>query len=397
VNVQPCTAKSVKELLHVENLELSSISHPSKELAQLWLKGYVILIAGETDYYILNRKNQEDPPPNLLGIKKNTLINSILEEALLKVALTSLPPIQEYTRPLSLNIIINCFFDFKLDYLYCIKDNALISFHNNLSITHSFIQKKIKQLNEQQNLHRSTFEKNEQLNRALKYDLRQFQVAMYIPGMSWLGKLGKLIQPRLGNLYQYHPHRLAVPKLNLPALSNTPKISIVTPSFEQGRYLEDTIQSVLKQNYPNIEYIVKDGGSQDNSQEILSRYQNKLTYYCSAPDKGQSHAINVGFSHTSGEIMAWLNSDDLLLPYALHCVADYFNKHPEIDVIYGNRLLIDENNGEIGRWILPRHSNKALSWADFFPKKPYSGVDVFGIKLVGRLMSPIVLLWIGTC
>src|SRR6267154_2378048 len=97
--------------------------------------------------------------------------------------------------------------------------------------------------------------------------------------------------------------------------SQWPRISIVTPSFNQGSYLEETIRSVLDQNYPNLEYVVVDGGSTDRSVEILQRYADRLAWWSSEPDGGQYAAINKGFKHTSGEIMAWINSDDKYLPW----------------------------------------------------------------------------------
>jgi len=123
-----------------------------------------------------------------------------------------------------------------------------------------------------------------------------------------------------------------------------PKISIVTPSFNQGDFLEKTIQSVLKQSYPNLEYILIDGGSQDNSLEIIKKYKDKFNYWISEPDRGQSHAINKGFARSSGEIMGWLNSDDTLLPDALNIVARTFSKYKDIDVVFGDNLGINENS-----------------------------------------------------
>lgn len=110
-----------------------------------------------------------------------------------------------------------------------------------------------------------------------------------------------------------------------------PKISIVTPSFNQGQFLEETIQSVLGQNYPALEYIVMDGGSTDASPEIIQRYQDSLAYWTSAPDKGQYDAINRGFERSTGEVMAWLNSDDKFTPWALRVVGEIFAEHPEIE------------------------------------------------------------------
>lgn len=110
-----------------------------------------------------------------------------------------------------------------------------------------------------------------------------------------------------------------------------PKISIVTPSYNQGNFLEKTICSILDQNYPNLEYVIIDGGSTDGSQKIIKKYQKHLTHWESKPDRGQSHAVNKGFAKTSGEIMTWLNSDDILRPGALRLVGSIFAKFKEVD------------------------------------------------------------------
>lgn len=114
-----------------------------------------------------------------------------------------------------------------------------------------------------------------------------------------------------------------------------PKISIVTPSFNQGMFLEQTICSVLDQKYPNLEYIIIDGGSKDNSIEIIKRYEKYLTYWVSEKDKGHSNALNKGFAKTTGEIMAWINSDDMYLPNSFLTVARIFNELPEVKWLTG--------------------------------------------------------------
>jgi len=125
------------------------------------------------------------------------------------------------------------------------------------------------------------------------------------------------------------PQLLQVPGLELP------KISLITPSFNQGAYLEETIRSVLLQRYPNLEYIIVDGGSTDGSVDIIKKYDPWLARWSSGPDAGQSHAINRGFRTSSGDIVSWLCSDDLLRPDALWKVAFEFMREPEMDVFAG--------------------------------------------------------------
>ena len=120
-----------------------------------------------------------------------------------------------------------------------------------------------------------------------------------------------------------------------------PLVSIITPSYNQVRYLEDTIQSVLQQDYPNIEYIIVDGGSTDGSREIIERYKNKLAWWVSESDQGQADAINKGFRKASGEVIAWLNSDDLYLPGAISAAVELFQENPAAGVIYGDAVSAD--------------------------------------------------------
>ena len=129
-----------------------------------------------------------------------------------------------------------------------------------------------------------------------------------------------------------------------------PKVSIVTPSFNQASFLEQTLRSVLEQDYPNLEYIVIDGGSSDGSLEIIHKYADRLAYWQSQPDQGQTDAINQGFTRASGEILAWLNSDDLLLPGAVNAAARALQAHPEAAMVYGDALLINAEGKTIGKF-----------------------------------------------
>lgn len=181
----------------------------------------------------------------------------------------------------------------------------------------------------------------------------------------------RFFKRRIGRLVHHGPRELRIPRrYRRPIeLAEPPSISIVTPSYNQGRFLERTVRSVLDQEYPGLEYIVQDGGSDDDSVGILERVSGELHHWESGPDGGQGDAINRGFARSSGELMAYLNSDDLLLPGSLAYVARFMQRHPEVDLVYGHRVLVDEDDREIGRWILPRHDDEILSWADFVPQE----------------------------
>ena len=183
------------------------------------------------------------------------------------------------------------------------------------------------------------------------------------------------MQPRLGVLYHYPPRPVKIPDKyskkqdKKPIAGGWPVISIVTPSYNQAAFIDRTIQSVFQQHYPRLEYIIQDGGSNDGTAEILKKHEDRLARWASEKDGGQSDALNTGFGYATGDIMAYLNSDDLLLPGALHYVARYFATHPDIDVVYGHRVLIDEYDQEIGRWVMPPHDDDVLSWADYIPQE----------------------------
>jgi len=123
-----------------------------------------------------------------------------------------------------------------------------------------------------------------------------------------------------------------------------PKISIVTPSYNQAQFLEKTILSILNQDYPNLEYIIIDGGSTDGSIEVIKKYNQYLAYWVSEKDDGQADAINKGFKIATGDFIAWQNSDDIYLPGAFFKVVERFKKYPDSDIVFGNMYLIDKND-----------------------------------------------------
>ncbi len=129
-----------------------------------------------------------------------------------------------------------------------------------------------------------------------------------------------------------------------------PLVTIVTPSYNQARFLEDTIRSVLSQDYPHIEYIIVDGGSTDGSVDIIRKYEDRLAWWVSEPDRGQAHAINKGFARARGEIWAWINSDDIYTPHAVREAVAFLEAHPEVGMVYGDALYIDEENRVLGRF-----------------------------------------------
>ncbi len=124
-------------------------------------------------------------------------------------------------------------------------------------------------------------------------------------------------------------------------------VSVVTPSFNQSTYLEQTIRSVIEQDYRELEYIIVDGGSTDSSLDIIKKYSNRLAWWTSEKDSGQAEAINKGFAHARGEIIAWLNSDDYYLIGAVNAAVNAFETHPNAVMVYGDMLAVDENGRTI--------------------------------------------------
>jgi glycosyltransferase involved in cell wall biosynthesis len=189
-----------------------------------------------------------------------------------------------------------------------------------------------------------------------------------------------------------------------------PRISIVTPSYNQGQYIEETIRSVLLQDYPNLEYIVIDGGSSDATLQILKRYDH-LIHWISEPDEGQTDAINKGLKMASGEIVAYLNSDDLYEPGALASIAAFFCQQEDIAMIYGDIIHIDEKSGFIefhktgevtlqkylmaGDFYLPQPSvffrKRVIETLGYFDKKLHLAMDYdYWLKIIMKYKTRYV-------
>ncbi len=130
---------------------------------------------------------------------------------------------------------------------------------------------------------------------------------------------------------------------NYPAM-DFPKFTIITPSFNQGVFLEATITSVLAQNYPNLEYFVIDGGSTDSSADIIKKYSNQIAFWVSEKDRGQSHAFNKGLQKATGEIVGWINSDDIYYDGVFEEAVAFFEDHPDVDFVFSDYKFIDEND-----------------------------------------------------
>jgi glycosyltransferase involved in cell wall biosynthesis len=154
----------------------------------------------------------------------------------------------------------------------------------------------------------------------------------------------------------------------MPDGSPWPRVSIVTPSYNQAQFIEETIRSVLLQGYPDLEYIIIDGGSTDGSVEIIRKYDPWLAYWVSERDEGQSEAINKGWQRASGKVLAWLNSDDTYEPDALGHTAKAFLKYPEAILVYGKIVIVDQQ-GEAESVIGGEYSGDRLVrfWRDGFP------------------------------
>lgn len=181
--------------------------------------------------------------------------------------------------------------------------------------------------------------------------------------------------PRLLNMKTFQP----VP----PPPANAPRIAMVTPSYNHAQYLGATIDSIVGQNYPNLYYHVQDGASIDGTLDLLENRGDCISWR-SERDTGQSNAINLGLAGVDCEIMAYLNSDDMLLPGTLAYVANYFVAHPDVDIVYGHRVFVDRDGLEVGRAVLPPYNGKVLRYADYIPQE-----TMFWRKRVWDRIGPI--------
>ena len=147
------------------------------------------------------------------------------------------------------------------------------------------------------------------------------------------------------------------------------KLSIITPSFNQGRFLEETILSVFNQGYEPLEYIIIDGGSTDETVDVIRRYEDRIDFWVSEKDRGQVHAINKGIEKTTGDIFGFINSDDIYFPGTFATVAEYFEGHPQSEWICGDTMMFGEGHKEeLIRAVVPKSAAHCLSWAYVAPQ-----------------------------
>lgn len=139
----------------------------------------------------------------------------------------------------------------------------------------------------------------------------------------------------------------------MPVDDPKPSVSIITPSYNQAEFIEDTILSVLGQDYPDLEYLIVDGGSTDGSVDIIRKYDSDLAWWVSEPDEGQASAINKGMSKANGEIVAWLNSDDFYLPGAVSQAVAAFNGNPEAGMVFGDAVTVNEQGKPLKELVFP--------------------------------------------
>lgn len=163
------------------------------------------------------------------------------------------------------------------------------------------------------------------------------------------------------------------------------KISIVTISYNQGRFLEQAIRSITEQGYDDLEYVVVDPGSVDGSREVIERYRERIATVVYEPDNGPADGLNKGFSHANGEVMGFINADDMLLPGALEKIADYFRRNPQVDAVCGCGFIVDEDGREVRRIMPTRFSKRLFAYGAvtlfqqgvFFRRSAFLGTERF--------------------
>ncbi|MBX3016096.1 MAG: glycosyltransferase [Caldilineaceae bacterium] len=164
----------------------------------------------------------------------------------------------------------------------------------------------------------------------------------------------------------------------------------MTPSYQQGRFIEETICSVLEQGYPNLEYIIIDGGSTDETVRIIQKYEKQLAYWVSEPDQGQAHAINKGLARATGDIFAYLNSDDYYLPGTLARVATYWQTFPAIDLIHGRCRYVDETGKKVSEQYASMNRFEEIIdlWEFWLQNRGFVQPEVFWTKRVAEQIGP---------
>jgi glycosyltransferase involved in cell wall biosynthesis len=174
-------------------------------------------------------------------------------------------------------------------------------------------------------------------------------------------------------------------------MTSLPRISIITPSLNQAGFIEQTILSVLGQDYPNLEYIVIDGGSTDGSVDIIRKYEGRIAYWVSESDRGQAHAINKGLRRATGSIIAWLNSDDYYLEGTLAGVADSFSRHPDADLLHGRCRVVDQYGTKIGERVgsITQYDEILDLWDVWWKKRNFVQPEVFWTKRITDRIGPL--------
>lgn len=166
-------------------------------------------------------------------------------------------------------------------------------------------------------------------------------------------------------------------------MTGIPRISVIVPSFNQGRFIEKTLRSVLDQGYADLELMVLDGGSTDETVDVLKRYDGRLAYWISEKDKGQSHAFNKGLARATGDIVGWINSDDVYLNRSLFRAAGYFAAHPKTDVVFSDYIYVNEVGRYLKRRKEPPYDYQLYLWsgdcyhancAGFFRRKVFENI-----------------------